>query len=267
MTSIEELGDKLVLNPEEALERSPGIFAIYNALRKKSSETAVSVEKGLFKKTKVRAFEKTLYEFLSLELWHNVLKNYSETNNLKFRAPEPKFIIEEDINYQPIHSLIMEYIEGYEVSLLLKRKIPLKSNGDNPSVKLYPACALHLGALNRIKEMEGFLHSDYDERHIKFIPFKDVAMAIVDLENSINDSSEMVKVESNKIYENFIKKTNVPNKEKQNLRNKYEQGFESIRTPIDGIQFFKELEAINKKYGIKLDPINGYINEIRVNIK
>ncbi|MEK6893314.1 MAG: hypothetical protein AABX07_03865, partial [Nanoarchaeota archaeon] len=256
--SLESLRMFLQLDKSRLQEISPGSFVDYNDERKKSSRIELASAEGIISKTKHRTYEKALYEFLALEVWHELLKAYSKDNNLTFRAPRP--IGFADSNSENT-SLLMEFINGYELKklCLMRRTTPVKIKGQNYPLPLYPACALHLGALNRIKEEESLFHDDYDTRHILFSPVINVGIGLIDVENTrLEPLDNLVSAESNSIWEQFKAKTSSP-ADLSVLETWYSQGREEIVRPDSSNRSDAIIERVSKKYNVELDMVNKII--------
>src|SRR3989338_7430380 len=203
MMNLEELANKISLS-REAIESSvAGAFVSYTSVKQKSSHIELASTGGTIKKEKRRSAQRAIYEFLSLKAWHNLLATYSSLTPLTFRAPLPKGIgnIEKEES-----TLYMDFMEGYDVRKLgqtLRRTYPVSIQGQETPLPLYPACALHLGTLNRIKEHEGLYHGDWDTRHVIFSPARNVSLAVIDVEGSRRESESEVAAESEKMITDF----------------------------------------------------------------
>lgn len=278
--TLGHLEDALVLSKAEDEQKVvPGAFVKYDSIKKKSSSIEISASSGFIKKTKARSIEKTIYEFLALNVWNELFNRYSKVNDLQVRAPKPHHIMEEQfrrknsfrnnpIDSQEKYSIVMDFINGYELVKLskLKRGTPVKIRNHKFDIPLYPACAFHLGAVNRIKELESLYHSDYDGRHVIFSPVENVSIGVIDVENSRIDMLSLVEEESKKMYEVFNKLTS-SDRDKRDLESWYNQGYESIVIPENNLQLENVIEELNKKYKIKFDMANGYINNTKISIK
>ena len=272
---ILNLMERLCIPPGEEEKIIPSAFVKYDPIKKKSSDIEVAVTTGCIKKRKRRAIEKTIYEFLVLGVWNELLKRYSEVNDLKFRAPEPKHIIkynnEEDqsSNY-PVaeNSLIMEFISGHELNKLnqVKRGTPVQLKDHKLPIPLYPACMYHIGALNQLKEIEGLFHSDYHCRHILFNFVNPVSMGVVDVENSRIETPSEVEIESKNMYDYFQRLT-CSNKDKRDLQSWYNEGKNSLVIPDQTPQLNDVIDLINDKYEIKLDMANGHIDQTKIRVR
>jgi len=253
--SLESLGNQLSI-PAEKLERTaPGAFVTYCSIRRKSSHIELASDSGIIKKQKKRTPEKAIYEFLSLEIWDRVLREYSKYNNLRLRSPQPIGLtgLETD---SP--SVLMEFLKGYEIKKLneLRRTTPVNIRGQKKyPLPLYPACALHLGALNMLKEVEGLYHSDYDLRHIIFSPVRDVSIGVVDLENSRRESPINVGEESKKIRKLFNRITCSP-RDTEVLDSWYDEGRQSLILPDNHPIIEKIIEEVIEEHGIDMDYKN-----------
>jgi len=183
MKNIIELERELSLSPEQLEKIASGAFVGYHPVKAISASISLSSSDGIIAKKKRRLPKKALYEFFSLEVWNRLLERYSSENDLKFRAPKPLGLGGLDTN-EPV--VYMSYLNGYELEKLcqMKRTNPVNIVGQETPLPLFPACALHLGALNRIKEYEGLYHTDYTKRHLIFSPVANVSMGVVDLENA-----------------------------------------------------------------------------------
>ncbi len=258
MQSLESLLNSLNITLKVLVETMPGAFVTYNSIRKKSSHIELASSSGIISKKKKRSQEKTLYEFLSLAVWSELLSRYSEVNDLQFRAPRPVGLSEVNSD-KP--NLFMEFLNGYELKKLnaLKRKTPVEIRDLKYPIPLYPACALHLGALNRIKEVEGLFHADYDSRHVIFSPVGNVSVGVVDVENSRVEDSEKVSGESEKLIKEFEKVTSSP-KDLEVLKTWYSQGVESLIIPDSISQLDQVVEQVEKTYDLAFDFRNMKIN-------
>lgn len=259
MQSAESLAKSLEKTAEDLEATMPGAFVEYNPVKRKSSRISLASNSGFILKKKVRRPEKTLYEFLALEVWNRTLDEYSKINDLSFRAPEPIALFELDSS-EP--AILMKFLNGYELQKLglMKRTTPVTIKNQRYPLPLYPACALHLGALNRIKEQEGLYHADYSNRHVIFSPVENVSIGVVDVENSREDTLGLIRGESDKIRREFEAVTSSPT-DLEVLKTWYSQGQDGLVVPQEGI-LEKVLDEIHKKYDIDFDfknrSINGY---------
>jgi len=262
MQSIESLFDQLSLSREGLERMSPGVFASYNPMRKKSSHIEVASSGGIVKKVKRRMPEKAVYEFLALAVWNELLNAYSDPSGLIFRAPKPLGLANLD---QPSSELYMEFINGYELKRLsqLRRTTPVQIRGQNVPLPLYAAAALHLGGLNRIKERENLYHEDYDGRHVFFSPVQNIAMGVIDVENSRIEGPEQVKLESTQIFDIFFKHVS-SEKDRAALISWYQQGANNIEDLKRPPMIADIIAMIERKYHVDFDFTNMSINGYRV---
>ena len=262
MQSLEALGDQLLMGKHLIEATAPGAFVGYNPMKRKSSQITLASDSGILKKIKKRSPEKTLYEFLALRVWHDIMKAYSGANNLTFRAPEPLGVCDLD---QESPGLYMSYLNGYELQKMgaLKRTTPVIIKGQRDPLPLFPACALHLGALNRIKEREGLLHSDYDTRHVTFSTISQISIGVVDVENSRLDLSESVQAESQTIFSGFRKHASSP-RDYEALASWYHEGQEGLRFPDAASQVDMVLENIKRRFNVDFDFKNKSINGVHI---
>lgn len=261
--NIESLARDLEIKQEDIETRMPGAFVNYVPMKDRSSDIKLASLNGVLQKSKERKLEKAVYEFVSLDIWSNLLEEYSQINDLKFRAPKPIAI--HKINSDS-PSLLMEFLNGYELRKVgnLKRTTPVKVRGQKYPLPLYPAIALHLGALNKIKEIEGLYHGDYDDRHIIFNLLDNVSVGVVDVENSRGGMLNVVKGESNKIRNIFQSKTCSP-KDLDVLDTWYMQGYETVNFD-SALKMGKVLEKLQEKYGVEIDFMNGKIGGQRIRL-
>lgn len=258
MQSIAAVSKSLERTRDDLEATMPGSFVKYDPVWKKSSRIALASDSGVILKTKKRRPEKALYEFLALEIWNRVLEEYSGVNDLRFRAPMPIALTDLDSDRS---SILMSFINGYEIQKIgnMRRSTPVTIRNQRYPIPLFPACALHLGALNRLKEQEGLYHSDYSNRHLIFSPISNVSIAVVDVENSRTDLSGLVVEESYKIQSEFETVTSSP-KDLEVLKTWYQQGQESLVVPPKGKVLERAVEAVSKKYDLDLDFKNMIIN-------
>lgn len=262
MQSTESLFQHLSLS-REGLERiSPGVFASYSPMKKKSSHIEVASSGGIVKKVKRRMPEKAVYEFLALAVWSELLNAYSDPSGLIFRAPKPLGLSNLD---QESAELYMEFINGYELKRLgqLKRTTPVKIRGQSMPLPLYAATALHLGGLNRIKERENLYHEDYDNRHVFFSPVENIAMGVIDVENSRVETPEQVRLESTQIFDSFFRHVS-SEKDRAALTSWYEQGANNVEDLRRPLMLPQIIEMVGKKYDVNFDFNNMSINGYRV---
>ncbi|MFW5847278.1 MAG: hypothetical protein ACOCUU_03925, partial [Nanoarchaeota archaeon] len=194
MENLSKIETKLILEDEELGKTIPGGFVKYDSIKRKSSNIHLASSGGIIKKTKKRSPHKTLYEYLALKIWEEILKQYSDVNDLDVRSPKVMGL--GNLNADET-SLYMEFLNGYELQNLsqLKRTTPVIIDDQETPLPLYPACALHLGFLDAIKEAEQLLHSDYDSRHVIFTPSGKTSIGVVDLENSSMGTPEKIEKE------------------------------------------------------------------------
>ncbi len=258
MQSIESLSKSLEKTTEELESIMPGAFVRYDSVKKKSSKIALASSSGVILKRKRRTPEKALYEFLSLDIWNKVLEEYSKVNDISFKAPKPIALLKLS-SEEP--AILMSFLNGYELQKLnsMKRTTPVAVRNQKYPIPLYPACALHLGALNRLKEQENLYHSDYSNRHIIFSPVMDVSVGVVDVENSRKGLPSFVSEESDKIRHEFERITSSP-RDLEVLKTWYSQGQDGLIIPKGTGVLEKVLEEISKKYDINLDFKNMSVN-------
>lgn len=143
-------------------QRKSSEITLTNLFAMPLPETGISPFQ-LMSKTKERIDLKHVWEYLMLDLWNNLLRDYSNICSISLRSPVP-FKLEND-------ALYMGYLSGtigdrIHYDLRPDHQIRLNSG----SLSLYQAFALHLGALAHIKESEELSHGDYQLRHILFDP-------------------------------------------------------------------------------------------------
>ena len=195
-----------------------------------------------------------------MDIWNRVLNAYSEANDLNFISPLPIGLIDIETD-EP--GVIMSYIPGYELKKFnrMKRNTPVKIKGQKYPLPLYPAFALHLGALDEIKDQEGLIHSDYAPRHVIFSPLNNVSIGVVDLENSHQDSSIKANLESEELFERF--RTLTPsNRDKVALDAWHDEGRRSLIKPDHMLQLDRAIEEVRNIYHIDLDYKNFKLNGI-----
>jgi len=262
MNSLDSVLYNLKIGKEELALISPGSFVKYKDEKDVSSIIGLASSNGIIQKTKKRSSKKTLYEFLALKVWNELLDIYSNCNNLNFRAPKPLGIGE--IENKKDQSLFMTFINGYKLKSLstLKRSTPVKIKDQEEPLPLFSACAYHLGALNKIKEIEGIYHTDYDDRHIIFSLIEGVSIGVIDVENSCIDKKSAIS-ESEEIYSLFEKGTSSP-RDKESIKSWYDLGYDHLVIPEKNPQISKIIEKLETKYDIKFDMKNKYINGVRI---
>ena len=262
MQSLESLGNSLSLRKDGIERISPGVFASYSPMKKKSSQIELASTGGIIRKIKKRNPQKAIYEFLALEIWHDLLAAYSDPSGLQFRSPKPLGVANLDGETPEV---FMEFINGYELKRLgqLRRTTPVQIRGQKFPLPLYAACALHLGALNRIKEHEDLYHEDYDDRHVLFSPIENVSIGVIDVENSRVEAPESVRGESRQIYDAFFSRVS-SDKDKQALNSWYEQGTNIIAPGLTEKRLPAILDAIQRKYDVALDFTNMVLNDTKL---
>lgn len=257
--SIEEFVNQHTFDVETLIKTMPGAFNTYDAVKKKSSDIELAANSGVIKKVKKRRKEKTFYEYASLAIWNELLNRYSQQGDLNFNAPKPLGFVDFEDESQGI---LMSFIPGYEIKKLniLKRSTPVRFKGQRYPVPLYPACSLHLGALNQIKENEEIVHNDYAPRHIIFSPSEEVYIGVVDVENSFQDKG-LAKKESEYILERFRKLTSSP-RDSQILDSWYDQGKEIIGNKTNYLP--EVIEEVEKKMGLSIDFGNMKVGDYSI---
>lgn len=261
MQSLDSFAHSFEFDKARIEATMPGDFVKYDPIKKKSSRIDLASSLGIIRKSKRRTPEKAIYEFLSLDIWNQLLNKYSSINDLQFRAPKPVGFVDLDSDTPGV---LMEFLNGYEFRKLckLRRTTPVQIKGQKTPIPLYPVCALHLGALNRLKEIEGLYHSDYDERHIIISPTENVSIGVVDVENSRKALPEFVLAESEKAKKAFERITSSP-KDLEALQSWYQQGEESLKVLITPY-LDKLVEEVSGNYGISLDFTNMILNTHRL---
>ena len=262
MQSLESFAGSILLSREKIESSVASAFVSYTSVKQKSSHIGLASSGGTIKKVKKRSPERTLYEFLSLRVWHDLLQHYSLLSPLKLCAPLPLGVSHLETEES---ALYMEFMPGYEVRKLggqnLRRSFPVYIPEQETPVPLYPACALYLGALDSIKELEGLCHGDYDARHVIFKPFDPVSLAVIDVEGSRKDSFIEIDAESHCMFTDFERIT-PSHRDLSALRSWYEQGREMLSLK-DKQPFFPEIsEKINREYDIEFNMESMSLNGI-----
>jgi len=259
--SIESLANSLSMGSESLNERMPGPFVDYDEEKDRSCEVSLASSAGYIKKVKERKLERTIYEFLCLAVWNDILREYSKANSLRFKAPAPVCLTE----MSPMKSgLIMTYLPGNKLRALtnMKKNTPVRIKGQKTPLPLYAACALHLGAINRIKEEEKLVHGDYDDRHVFFhVNGGPTSVGIIDVENSCvgSDPNQAIE-ESRTILQEFLSKKSASEQETETLRAWYSRGVEELKLPRGKSQIDNCIWGIGKKYGVDFDMVNRTVN-------
>ena len=252
--------DGISFTPEALHSQVPGNFVGYNAVTRKSSDIALAGQTGIIRKTKARSAAKTVYEFLSLAVWNGLLDAYSKINPLQFRSPRPLGVTRLDA---VTPELYMEFLNGYEIQNLSRayKALPVKIPGQDEPLPLFPGCAVHLGALNQIKEREGVFHKDYDDRHVIFTPVGNVSIGVIDVENSRCASVAQVEAESAKSLDCLVKRANHGISTSRPIQEWYDLGREMLTTPSDGSLLLDSVvEQVRNKYKVDFDFRNRAIN-------
>jgi hypothetical protein len=270
---ISDLINRIKIDPTGESLVSPGAYVDYVPMKKMSSTMSLATSSGRIKKSKVgRRPEKALYEFLVLDVCYNLLERYSQSNNLKFRSPKPYGISEgfDENSQKPVLDIVMSYLNGYEFQKIkqIPKTIPVKIEGQLQPLPIYSACAFHLGALNKIKELEGLVHSDYDRRHVMFSPIENISIGMIDLENAnvLWKEADLVMRESEKLWEEFVSSMDpMPQKEMDALKEWYSVGESTLKIPNQEPQIDNIVKEIRNKYGVDFDMKNPRINGISIN--
>lgn len=260
MQSLDALAQKLSLSREELESSVAGAFVSYTSVKMKSSHIELASTGGTIKKVKKRSPERAVYEFLSLRAWHELLQQYSSSTQLSFRAPYPLGLADLD---KEQNILYMEFMNGYELRKIggnMRRTFPVPINGQDTPLPLYPACALHLGALDRIKENEGLYHGDYDTRHVIFKPVQGASLAVIDVEGSRLESPVELSLESQRMFSDFERITS-SQRDRDALKSWHQQGFELMGNSHSIPYLPNIIEKINHDYDIDFNmramSING----------
>ena len=230
----------------------------YDVEKDKSSNVSILsdgvYDSNLIIKEKNRSFDKVVYESFMMDFWNNLLSLYSKENNLKLNSSESTDIIYDFNNRNSF--LVMNYCPGIAL-----KKIPYKRNdfvnfkGNNTHKS--NVLSYHIGVLNKIKESELLLHSDYDDRHILFYhnPKKDInSLSVIDVENSkfCKKVDKILKESEN--LENLLKK-HFPRDENEDF---YYEGYDSIDSLFSRDDVFKKTEKnFNEKFKKNGEP---YVN-------
>ncbi len=240
--------------------------SIFDVEKDKSSDISIISDgkygKNIILKKKKRNFDKVVYESFMMDFWNNLLDLYSKENNLNLNSPISHDIIYDFDKRESI--LAMDFCPGRPI-----KKIPyLKSdyldfNGKN--VHKSNVISYYSGVLNKIKDSEYLLHSDYDDRHILFYnnPVKKInSMSVIDVENSkFSESREEVNSESKNLEE--ILKKHFHNDDDYYFYNK---GYESIDSLYSREDIFSKTEkSFNQKFKknekpyVVVDPYNSNV--------
>lgn len=265
MEHLKPIFERVYMNQVATENALPSTAVKYDDEKDLSSDVTLAAAGGVISKTKRRSLDKTIYEFLSMQVWHNLLNLYSYVNHLDFQAPKPLGISEDN----GTHTLHMSYVPGHRIKGLnaFKRNTSVRIQGLENPLSLYSACALHLGALNRIKEQEEIKHGDYDGRHVLFNPLERVFMGVIDVENSyISPDSSVLNKESGKIATEFMKY--VPGREeyRDTVEASYKTGRDLVILPEGRPQLMRIINELNEEFGVDFDMLNRKINGVHVNI-
>ncbi len=216
---------------------------------------------NLIMKNKKRKFDNAVYESFMLDLWNNILDIYSEENEMELIAPESKDLIYdfEDSN----STLIMDYCPGKPLKKVSNGKSN-KSNFLNYDVNKPEIASYYVGVLDKIKESEELLHTDYDGRHVLFYDNQvngRRSLSVIDVENSrFADDPEKVRQESRDMRE-------ILDKHFPNVREEfYDMGYNSVdglycredvleETQVEYNEKFKK----DGKSEVKVDPFDGKV--------
>ena len=249
---FEDLVTRVALGDRELFGTVPGAFVRYDSVNQKSSEITLASSGGVISKKKKRKVGKTLFEFLALGVWCNLLERYSSANEISFRAPSPIGIVDMS---EDCSTLLMEYLPGHEMKKLanLKRRLPVRVPGMEDPVPLFIGAAIHLGALNRLKEVEELCHGDYDDRHVMFHHGVFPYVGVVDVESTKLRGLAPVVRESETTIELLKKRFAAQGGDASVLETWYQEGRAMLVVPDGGPQLVHALEETQRKYNTTLD--------------
>jgi len=171
----------------------------------KSCRTAVWIEKAKFLKSKTRSEGRAWWESWMLEVWDNILSEYSKDSGLMLCSPRPMGLFfgrPADGSNPKIKpsDLFMSYASGDNVTKLGQYKRSERSveypkgHPGQAHKELFPAAAFYIGALSKIKENERLLHGDYQPRHV-ILDASKPCLWVIDVENSTTGDESQLKKE------------------------------------------------------------------------
>lgn len=199
-----------------------------NAHIKKSSVIEVSQDEKYLKKIKKRIGRKRDSEFYNLAFWNELLNLYNSKTGCEINAPEP-YRSQGD-------ELIMKYVHGMDIDRLFNPLTIAKKDLET--------IITNIGQLEKIKENENLLHTDFDLRHI----LVNGGLYIIDLENAKYGNGK-VKTENDILTGRIQNILNI------DVSTPIKEGYESI--PKLSL-FNKALSNIVQKYG---SGISNYLNK------
>ena len=200
-----------------------------DAHKKKSSIIKVSPHGKYLKKIKKRIGRKRDSEFYNLAFWNELLNLYHLETGCDIYAPEP-YLSQED-------ELIMKYVCGTDIDRLFNSLSVTKDDLE--------AILTNVGQLEKIKENENLLHTDFDLRHI----LVNGGLYIIDLENAKSGNGKVKE-------ENDILTRRIQYMLATDISAPIKKGYDSI--PKKFLLFKKALSNIAQKYG---SGISDYLNK------
>jgi len=202
---------------------------------------------------------KMVWEFLQFEILNKLFQIYSQQSDIKLHVPQPIAV------YPSQHKLLTSFCSGFILHSFNQVERGTKAIHLNTEVPIELSVAYHLGALNKLKELEGVYHSDYDLRHVIFDPIKK-RMAMFDLENSrYVTSKNKLNAESAGIVQQWFKLAEGRGMSKTDLLNFYYQGYEKVKRAEKN--YIAVVGEVEEEYGVQIAVTRGEIDGCDVGLR
>lgn len=195
---------------------------------------------------------KMVWEFMQFEILNRLFNEYSFKNEVKLFVPAPIAV------YPQQYKLLTSFCPGFILHCFSQVERGAKAIHFGKEMPIELSVTYFLGALTKLKELEGIYHSDFDLRHIIFDPIRSI-MGIFDLENAryITDK-EVLHQESRNIVNAWFHAAQKRGMKSADLFMQYEAGRKKIERSGQG--YISIVRKIEQEYGIELSVTKGEID-------
>ncbi|MEA2036912.1 MAG: hypothetical protein U9O94_05350, partial [Nanoarchaeota archaeon] len=237
--------------------------------RDKSSSVTVFQDLGIVLKEKGRKQKKRLWEYVASQVWTGLLARYKKETDININAPPPLSLYGEN-------GLVIETCGGISTNKFhsagygrIETVNPLNPEGKTQAVY---ALMFYVGALSKIKDSEGLVHSDFVPRHVLF-DTGESALYVIDRQKSFQDY-DASKVESEHMKSALLNRVQSLNRQDRhrgvlsldNMENMFQEGYASI----DGRNMLEDtLADITAEFAalgspLELDMVNMRLNGLQL---
>jgi hypothetical protein len=253
---------------ERELDLDARWFNIMESPVQCSSDVWISPDQSNIIKKRKKRFsrpkktEKILWEFLQYKILNRVFKQYSEALSgiVRVEVPSPVGVFPNDwVTYT-------EFAPGFILSLFEKHSEDVKEVTHLEGIKSNLECsiAFHLGAVSKIKELEGIYHHDYDLRHLIYDP-QTPKINVFDFENTrYHPDKNLLDAESRKAFGLWLEVAKKRKCDIDDISHCYVLGRDAVEKTGEG--YPKTARDVANELGIKLQIYKGKIDKVEVGL-